>query len=103
MRVASNTVYQNARPYGTTQKYLDLMTRLTDNSPGEGRHATARGVVPVLYMCSVAYTANSPGIRSCCPGCLVLVNVMAEEYGRVYTNNRMYKTLPLNSAVQLWR
>jgi hypothetical protein len=33
----------------------------------------------------------------------VLVNVMAEEYGRVYTNNKMYKTLPLNSAVQLWR
>ena len=100
-------MYQNARPYGTTQKYLDLMTRLTDNSPGEGRHATARCVVPVLYMCLLsvasAYAANLPGIRSCCPGCLVLVNVMAEEYGRVYTNNRMYKTLPLNSAVQLWR
>ena len=28
---------------------------------------------------------------------------MAEEFGRPYTNNRMYKTLPLNSAVQLWR
>jgi hypothetical protein len=33
----------------------------------------------------------------------VPVNVMAEEFGRPYTNNRMYKTLPLNSTVQLWR
>ena len=28
---------------------------------------------------------------------------MVEEFGRPYTNNRMYKTLPLNSTVQLWR
>lgn len=67
--IYDNTVYQNARPYGKTNEYLKLVTRLTDKSPG----------------------------------CLVLVNVMAAEFGKEYVANKMYHSLPLNSAVELWR
>ena len=28
---------------------------------------------------------------------------MAAEFGVPYVSNKMYKTLPLNSAVELWR